>query len=402
MPGKEILVCNCGSSSVKVDIFDFARSNKPLVSADAGRVGTENTTIRVSGREIHIEGKQDHRQAFIEICENLEAEGFFRPESRFAIGHRVVHGGSGFDKPVLIDSAVKEGIQKCIKFAPLHNPANLAGIEAASERYSVPQVAVFDTAFHANIPDYAYTYAIPSDLTDKYEIRKFGFHGPSHQYITERAAALLNKPVDETSLISLHLGNGASLCAVRNGRSVDTSMGFTPLEGLVMGTRCGDLDPAIVTFLMQSENMSPQELDRLLNKESGLKGITETNDMRDIAKRAEEGDRSAQLAIGVFVHRIRRYLGAYLAELADVNNGKGPDAVVFTAGIGENSALIRSRVLKGLTSLGIETDESLNENPDGDEVQISKDSSKIKVFKIATDEEWMIAKSTEIVAAESG
>lgn len=395
MSARQILVCNCGSSSVKVDLFDLKASDKPLISGSAGRIGTDQSRIEIQGNEGETRFR-DHRSAFLEICDSFESKGFFSEKERLAIGHRVVHGGKEADQPLRIDESVIALIDRCSRFAPLHNPANLAGIESAMERYSVPQVAVFDTAFHSSMSEFAYRYAIPSELSEKYDIRRYGFHGPSHEYITLKTAEFLNKPIEETSLVSLHLGNGASACAVYNGKSIETSMGFTPLEGLMMGTRSGDIDPAIVSFLIESEKLSAKEADRLLNKQSGLLGIANSNDMRDIVSQMETGSTEAKLAINMFAHRIRKYIGAYLIQLAHTGKNNGADAIVFTAGIGENSPLIRSMVLDGLVSFGIEIDEKKNQS---NSTLLSKESSRIKIMRLPTDEEWMIARNTEKLLA---
>ncbi len=288
----------------------------------------------------------------------------------FAIGHRVVHGGVQFKKPTIINDEVVSKIRECFELAPLHNPANLAGIEACIELLpEVKQVAVFDTAFHQSLPEHAYIYGLPYEYYEKYNLRKFGFHGTSHQYVAHEAARILKKHLNKLKLVTCHLGNGCSVTAVKNGKSVDTSMGFTPLEGLVMGTRCGDIDPASVIFLADKEKISLPEIDRVLNYKSGLKGISGlSNDMREIKKAAREGNKRAKLALDIFIYRITKYIGSYIAAMG------GVDAIVFTAGVGENEKDIREKAVKGLFNF-------LNKN-------------KVKVLVIPTNEELMIAKQT--------
>lgn len=310
-----------------------------------------------------------------------------------AIGHRVVHGAERFKKSVLIDDDVIKGIEDCIELAPLHNPANLKGIMAARELFGpgVPQVAVFDTAFHSLMPETSYLYAIPYQYYRRYKIRRYGFHGTSHRYVAYRYRLLTGKDQENTNVITLHLGNGCSAAAIKKGISIDTSMGMTPLEGLVMGTRSGDIDPAIITFLAQRAGMSVMEIDSVLNKQSGLVGISGlTNDMRDLlAEEKENSDRRAKLAIDIFCLRIKKYIGAYLAEM------NGADAIIFTGGIGENSADIRARICSGLEWLGIEIDEELNRKTvDGKEGEISKQGARVKTFVIPTNEELVIARDT--------
>jgi len=308
-----------------------------------------------------------------------------------AVGHRVVHGGDLFHATTLIDERVIADIEACIPLAPLHNPANLMGIQVARTIFpGAAQAAVFDTAFHQSLPVEAYLYAIPFELYEKYKIRRYGFHGTSHAFVAEEAAGFLKRPLAELNLITLHLGNGANMAAIRGGRSVDTTMGLTPLAGLVMGTRSGDLDPSIFDFLADHEGISPKALDDLLNKKSGLLGLCGDNDMRQVIQRMEAGDRRAAMAVGVFTHRIKQYIGAYIACLGRV------DALVFTAGIGENAPLVRERSCQGLQALGIEIDSQKNgERADGMR-EISATSSRVKVLVIPTNEELRIAQETKI------
>jgi len=307
------------------------------------------------------------------------------------VGHRVVHGGEKFSSSVVIDDDVIEAIRANSDLAPLHNPANIVGIEACkSVMPDTPMVAVFDTAFHQTMPKEAYIYAIPYSAYEKYSIRRYGFHGTSHKYVALRAAKLLGRPIEELKIVTCHLGNGSSIAAVKNGRSVDTSMGFTPLEGLPMGTRCGAIDPAIITFLMEKENMTYQEINRYMNKESGVLGISGvSSDFRDLEAAADEGNERAQLALDIFAYSIKKYIGAYAAAMG------GLDCVVFTAGIGENNPNIRQKACEGLDFLGITVDNEKNQyTKKGKEGEISTADSKVKVLVIPTNEELMIARET--------
>jgi acetate kinase len=308
-----------------------------------------------------------------------------------AVGHRVVHGGELFKESVLIDDQVLKGIAECVDLAPLHNPDNLKGILAARKLFGtqVPQVAVFDTAFHQSLPERAYVYAIPCDLFEKYRIRRYGFHGTSHRFVSSRYRALRGLTREQTNIITLHLGNGCSAAAIKNGFPIDTSMGMTPLEGLVMGTRSGDLDPAIVGFIVRKEGVTPAAVDKLLNAKSGLLGISGlTNDMRELQKAIAGGDRRARLAVEIFCYRAQKYIGAYLAAMG------GADAVVFTGGIGENSPEIRAGICEGMDWCGLQIDPIKNQEMIGREGQISTDGSKLIAYAIPTDEELLIAHDT--------
>jgi len=312
-----------------------------------------------------------------------------------AVGHRVVHGGEKFSRSVLIDDAVLAGIRECIDLAPLHNPSNITGIEVCQQLLpGVPQVAVFDTAFHQTIPPASYLYGLPYELYEKYGIRRYGFHGTSHKYVAQRAAARLGRPIEELRIITCHLGNGASIAAVAGGKSRATSMGFTPLEGLLMGTRCGDIDPAIVSFIMEKEGLDPEQVNDLLNKKSGVLGLSGlSSDFRDLEEAAAQGNRRAQLALDVFVSMVKEYIGAYAALL------NGVDAIIFTAGLGENSAYIRRRVCLDMDYLGVVVDDEKNKVR-GEERDISTPEAKVRVLVIPTNEELMIARDTaELVAA---
>jgi acetate kinase len=306
-----------------------------------------------------------------------------------AVGHRIVHGGEKFHDSVIIDEDVMNAIRDCIDLAPLHNPPNIIGVEACQHIMpGTPMVAVFDTAFHQTIPQYAYLYALPYDMYEKHRIRKYGFHGTSHKYVAQRAADMLGRPLDELKLITCHLGNGASVCAVEYGKSVETSMGFTPLDGLAMGTRSGSVDPAVVKFLMENEKMTPKEIDDYLNKKSGVLGISGiSSDFRDLEEAFEEGNERARLAIRIFCYRVKQYIGSYTAVM------NGLDAVVFTAGIGENNPLVRGIIMEDLDFLGLRVDPGKN-NVRGREMDISAEDAKVRTLVIPTNEELAIARET--------
>jgi acetate kinase len=332
----------------------------------------------------------DHHRAFDLIRQVMRETNVMEDINELAaVGHRVVHGGEDFKQPALIDENVLKGIRKIIPLAPLHNPANITGIEIAMNIMpDIPHVAVFDTAFHHTIPEYAYRYALPEDLYQTYGVRRYGFHGTSHFYVAKRAANYLNQPLQSINLITLHLGNGASAAAIRQGECVDTSMGLTPLEGLIMGTRCGDIDPAIPFYLTKQTHLSFSDIDNLLNKQSGLKGICGVNDMREIHQQVQDGNPAAQLAIDMYCYRIKKYLGAYYAALGHV------DAVVFTAGIGENASFIREQVCEGLAGLDIYLDTEKNLARSSGTCDISAEESRVKILVVPTDEEWEIAQQT--------
>jgi len=404
-----VLVLNCGSSSVKFQLIatDLERiaenTDKRLAHGIVERIGGEAIiTLQAEGSGAPPKRStaplRDTRAAVELIIRwaTSEASGIADVRSVadvHAVGHRVVHGGEKFTHSVLITDEVLHGIEDCIELAPLHNPANLKGISAAREVFGagLPQVAVFDTAFHQTLPDHAYLYALPYQLYRRYRVRRYGFHGTSHRYVAYRYRQLRKIERAETNVITLHLGNGCSVAAIRAGDSVDTSMGMTPLEGLVMGTRSGDIDPAIIDYIAAKEGLSAQEVETLLNKQSGLLGISGlTNDMRELLDEAHESDdRRACLAIEIFCYRARKYIGSYLAAM------NGADAVIFTGGIGENSAEIRTRICNGLGWLGIELDAERNAaHRGGREGLISRDSSRLAVYVIPTDEELLIARDT--------
>lgn len=392
----KILVINCGSSSLKYQLIDM-ETEELMAKGLVERIGIEGSRIKhetIGKEKKTIETPmQDHKRALELVMESLTNEEYGSIKSLDeidAVGHRVVHGGEDFAQSVIIDEKVLKGIEDNVEIAPLHNPPNIMGIKACQRLLpNVKQVAVFDTAFHQTMPAESYIYALPYEYYEKYKIRRFGFHGTSHKYITNRAAEMLGKDVDEVNLITCHLGNGSSICAVKNGKSIDTSMGFTPLEGLAMGTRCGDLDPAILPFLMEKENLSTDEINTLINKKSGVLGISGvSSDFRDIEAARDEGNKRAKLALDIFEKRVRGYIGSYMTELDHV------DAIVFTAGVGENSIEMRESIVNGLKSLGIKIDTERN-NVRGEDKLISADDSSIKIFVIPTNEELMIARDTK-------
>lgn len=384
----KVLVLNAGSSSLKWKLFEMD-SHTLIASGVIEGISEYYGTFKLLylGEELKIEHAiTDHKEAFALLFETLSAQNILNIEDELdAIGHRVVHGGEIFTEPTLINHDILTKLRSLSPLAPLHNPANLLGIEIVSKLApQIPNIAVFDTAFHQSMPEHAYLYALPMELYTKHHIRRYGFHGTSHLYVAQQAATLLDKPLDELNLITLHLGNGASACAIKNGKSVDTSMGFTPLEGLVMGTRSGDIDPAIIPYLMTHKGLSTKEVEKLLNRESGLKGICHDNDLRTIIQRAECYDKQAQLALEIFAYRIKKYIGSYIAVLGRV------DALVFTGGIGENSPLIRSMVLSNMNeAFGIRFDDSKNQN--SGTKAIHQGDSRIKLYVIATNEELQIA-----------
>jgi acetate kinase len=401
-----VIVVNSGSSSIKYDTFGLSG----LVAAEKGlleRVGAQDSRLRhrwltPSGRwEEIVETRHvaDHRAGSSFILEVISRarSGSAMPEI-FAVGHRVVHGGERFSEPSLIDDVALRTIEELIPLAPLHNPANVTGIKVMRELLpDVPQVAVFDTAFHQTMPARAFHYALPADFYRSYGVRRYGFHGTSHQYVAGEAARHLGRPPDELNLITLHLGNGASAAAIERGQSIDTSMGLTPLEGLVMGTRCGDLDPAVHFYLARKTGRPFEEIEGILNKESGLKGICGVNDMREIQNRAQVGDAQAELALEIFCYRVRKYIGAYYAALGSV------DAIVFTGGIGENSAAVRAKSCERLSALGIILDKRRNNADAGGIREIQTADGRVRILVIPTNEEHEIARQTvEVIGRMKG
>jgi acetate kinase len=390
----KILALNCGSSSVKYQVYEMP-AETTIAEGQVERIGFADAilTHRAAGREplTLVSEVRDHRRAIevvIDVLLDAQHGVLRRKEEIAGVGHRVVHGGEAFACSTLISEAVIQAVRSFVRFAPLHNPHNLRGIEAAQALLpGVPQVAVFDTAFHRQMPRYAYIYALPYSLYAEWGIRRYGFHGTSHRYVSLEAARLLGRPLSELRLVTCHLGNGCSIAAVQYGVSVDTSMGFTPLEGLVMGTRSGDLDPALVPYIMQQMGLSDLQVDALLNTQSGLLGVSGlSSDMRDIEEAAAAGHERAQLALDIFCYRLKKYIGAYAAAMG------GLDALVFTAGIGEKSAIVRAKSCAGLEFLGISLDPERNRTlPTG---EISRPGAPVQVFIIPTDEELLIARDT--------
>ncbi len=394
-----ILVLNCGSSSVKYKLIDVD-SKKTLAEGGVEKVGLPGSFLKFKlpdGEKKTIEMPiPDHKKAINDIL-NILTDPTYGCIKSFdeinAVGHRVVHGGEKFNKSVKIDDEVIAKIKECYDVAPLHNPANMTGIEAITELMpGVPQVAVFDTAFHQTMPKEAYMYALPYELYEKYAIRRYGFHGTSHRYVSRRACDFLGLPYDKQRVITCHIGNGGSITAVLDGKSVDTSMGLTPVEGLMMGTRVGDVDPGALTFIMDKEHLTTKELSDLINKKSGVAGISGiSSDMRDIDAAIEKGDERAKLALDMYIYRIIKYVGAFAAVLNGVN------VIVFTGGVGENQQILRKRVCDHLTYMGVKIDDEVNFSSRGEEKLISAPDSAVKVVVIPTDEELMIARDTEAI-----
>lgn len=391
-----ILVINCGSSSLKYQLINMENESvkaKGLVE----RIGIEGSVLthRVNDEKFVLETPmKDHKEAIKHVLDALvDAEhGVINSMDEIsAVGHRVVHAGEKYANSVIIDDDVMNALEECIKIAPLHNPPNLIGINACRELMpETPMVGVFDTAFHQTLPKEAYMYALPYELYKNYGIRKYGFHGTSHKFVSEEAAKMLGKDKKDTKIITCHLGNGASICAVKGGKSIETSMGFTPLAGIAMGTRCGDIDPAIVTHLIKEEGMSVDDVNNLMNKKSGVLGLSGlSSDFRDLEEAAAAGNERAQLALDVYYYRVNMTIGAYFAVL------NGADAIVFTAGLGENSASCREAICKRLEYLGVKIDKAANESARGKQMAISSADSKIKVFVIPTNEELVIARDTK-------
>ncbi len=392
----KILVLNCGSSSIKYKLFDM-KSNEVIAQGGVEKIGMKGSFLKLTlpdGQKVQLEGEILEHRAGIEYIFGVmlsEKYGCIRSLDEIdAVGHRVVHGGERFNKSVLITEEVIEMLKECIELAPLHNPPNLKGIYAIQELLPhTPQVSVFDTAFHQTMPDYAYVYGLPYSLYEKYGIRRYGFHGTSHRYVSKRACEFLNVPYESQRIITAHIGNGVSITAIKNGKSMDTSMGMTPVEGLMMGTRSGDLDPGVISYIMEKEHMSASGISTLLNKFSGVLGISGiSSDMREIEVGIKENNPRAILALNAYDYRIKKYIGAYSAVLG------GVDILVFTGGVGENQSVTRSVVCKDMEYMGIELDEELNRSVRAKEVVISKPSSKVKVLIIPTDEELTIAKDT--------
>ena len=400
----KVLVINAGSSSLKYQLIDV--DTKDVIAKGlVDRIGISDSNVIYkpamgkTGFAV-VRDVKDHTEAIRLVIDAMldPVNGVIKSMDEIdAVGHRVVHGGEKFTAPVLINDAVMETIETLTDLAPLHNPANMMGIRACREIMpNAPMVAVFDTAFHQTMPAEAYIYALPYEAYTDNMVRRYGFHGTSHNYVSKVAVEMLGKPAEETKIVTCHLGNGSSIAAVKGGKCIDTSMGLTPLEGVPMGTRCGDIDPAIVLYLMKKLNLNVNEMDRYLNKKSGVLGISGvSSDMRDIEAAAKQGNERAELALATLAYKVKKYIGAYVAAM------DGVDAIVFTAGVGENAANIRERIISGLGYLGVVPDYELNSNcPRGQNVEISKPESSVKVFVIPTDEEMMIATQTaELVKA---
>ena len=397
-----IMVVNSGSSSIKYQVFDM-QARISLAGGILERIGEPESRLKHrNGRAAAAQQttsqvrSTDHREGMAHILATLRQTGLLAEGTTLdGIGHRVVHGGESFTHPIRIDAQVLEEIRRLAPLAPLHNPANLAGIEATlSAAPQVPQIAVFDTAFHQTIPPHAHRYALPQELYRTLGIRRYGFHGTSHQYVARQAAAQLARPLAALNLVTLHLGNGASMAAVQHGRCIDTSMGLTPLEGLVMGTRCGDIDPAIIFFLGRETSLSLAEIDDLLNSQSGLRGLCGENDMRAIVRMAREGQGDAQLALEIYTYRLRKYIGAYCAALGHV------DALVFTGGVGENAVDVRLEACRNLQMLGIALDPVRNAAPANGVREIQSTASRVKILVVPTNEELAIAEQTAALLAD--
>lgn len=393
----KILVINAGSSSLKYQLIDM-ETEGVLAKGLCERIGIDGSKLNHTpqgGEKVVIEeNMKDHSDAIRMVLDALtdKDHGVITSMDEIsAVGHRVVHGGEFFNKSVVIDAEVKAAIEKCVPLAPLHNPANLIGIAACEAAMpNVPQVAVFDTAFHQTMPQDAYMYALPFELYEKYKIRKYGFHGTSHKYVTQEAAKMLGKKPEDLKIITCHLGNGSSITAVDGGKSVDTSMGFTPLAGVAMGTRSGDIDPAIVKFVAEQEGMTIADVDAMLNKKSGVFGISGlSSDFRDLEAADAEGNARAKLALDMFAYSVKKYVGTYMATLGKV------DAIVFTAGIGENTVLMRKAILENMDAFGIAVDDDKNKAAiRGAQMDISVDGTAVRILVIPTNEELMIAKET--------
>ena len=401
-----ILVLNCGSSSLKYQLLDMKNDNvyDLLAKGLVERIGMEVGCIKHQAagkqkieREMPIADHTVGIKAVLEALLDKEVGVLNSLEDIEAVGHRVVHGGEEFFCSALINEKVVEGIRKCCDVAPLHNPANLLGIEAVNAALpTVPQVAVFDTAFHQTMPDYAYLYALPYTYYEKYRVRRYGFHGTSQKYVSAKGAEFAGIDLKNSKIITCHLGNGSSVTAVQNGKSVDTSMGFTPLEGMIMGTRCGSLDPDIVTFIMEKENLTPAQMSKIMNKQSGFIGLSGlSSDCRDLNEAANAGNARAKVTLKKLTYDITKLIGAYTAAM------NGVDLIVFTGGIGENNPRLRRRICENLTYLGLKFDYDRNAGEKADEMMITLPDSKVKVAVIATNEELMIARDTMHIVLDS-
>ena len=394
----KVLIINAGSSSLKYQLI-VTENGDVLAKGVVERIGMEGASIQHSKndeKKVFEESLKNHGVAVDRVLQILAdpKDGVISSMDEIdAVGHRVVHGGEEFSKSVEITPDVMKAIESCVELAPLHNPANITGIEACQMSMpTVPQIAVFDTAFHQTMPAEAYMYALPYEIYEKQRIRKYGFHGTSHGYVAKRAAELLNKPLESLKIVTCHLGNGSSIAAVDQGKSIDTSMGMTPLAGICMGTRTGDIDPAIVTFLMNKENLNTKDIDNILNKKSGVYGISGvSSDFRDLRAAQQEGNKRADLALKMFIYQCKKFIGSYAAAMG------GLDAVVFTAGVGENTAFIREEAVEGLEFMGLEIDKEKNQSVRAVEAIVSPEHARAKILLIPTNEELAIALETEMV-----
>lgn len=396
-----VLVINCGSSSLKYQLIDM-NTESALATGLVERIGLEgaNLTQKSEGKEKYeiIEPMKDHQVAVNLVLNALldEKYGVIKSIDEInAVGHRIVHGGEKYAESALVTDQVMRDLEECSKLAPLHNPAHIIGIKACQKSMpNTPMVVVFDTAFHQTMPESSYMYALPYELYEKEHIRKYGFHGTSHKYVSAKVAEVMGKNIEDLKIITCHLGNGASIAAIKDGKCLDTSMGFTPLDGLVMGSRCGSIDPAVVTYLIDELGYTAQEVNTLMNKKSGILGVSGvTSDFRDVEAAAEKGSKEAQIALDLFRKSVKKYIGSYIAEM------NGCDVIVFTAGVGENSIIERGAICRGLEFLGIELDEERN-NIRAKVAEISKEGSRIKLFVIPTNEELMIAKDTASIVSK--
>ena len=395
-----ILVLNCGSSSIKYQLFDMQDSARVLAKGLLERIGITDgiLTHKPTGKDNYkvVLDIPDHTVGINMVMEALvhPVHGVIQSISEIkAVGHRVAHGGENFKESVLIDNDVKRDIEKCAELAPLHNPAHLKGILSCEKLLpGIPQVAVFDTSFHQTMPDYAFMYAIPYEYYEKYRIRKYGFHGTSHRFVAEKACKMLNMDLDKSKIITCHLGNGASITAVENGKSIDTSMGFTPVDGLIMGTRTGEIDPGVLLYLADKEELSVSGVNNMINKKSGVAGISQlSSDMRDLETAANEGNPKALLALNMYAYKIKKFIGAYVAAL------NGLDLLIFTAGVGENDFNARKMICTGMEFLGIKINPEINHGVKGKDLIISTPDSKVKVMVVTTDEEFVIASDTKAI-----
>lgn len=391
----KVLVINCGSSSLKYQLIDM-NNEESICQGLVERIGIEGSVLtqKVSGKDKYIvkvpmESHKDAIKIVLEALIDKDNGVISSMDEISAVGHRVVHGGEKYSNSVVIDEVVLNSIRECIALAPLHNPPNIIGIEACKELMpNVPMVAVFDTAFHQTMPKESYICPLPYELYEKFGIRKYGFHGTSHKYVSNKVAEVMNKNIEDLKIVTCHLGNGCSLAAIKGGKSIDTSMGFTPLAGVMMGTRSGSIDPSVISFLIEEQGYTIEQVDEILNKKSGVLGLSGiSSDFRDVRSAAEQGNERAQLALDIFHYKVRAQIAAYAGIMG------GVDVIVFTAGIGENAALTREESLKGLEFFGFELDEEKNKVA-GEIREISKDGSKVKVYVIPTNEELMIARDT--------